>query len=68
MEKGFHVERSVEFQEEGTNRTEGTNEACRALGGAGRSRVSRSLAVIVHLGTEALNLFKDLPGEGPLFP
>jgi integrase len=24
--------------------------------------------VIVHLGTEALNLFKDLPAEGVLFP
>jgi integrase len=24
--------------------------------------------VIVHLGAEALNLFKDLPAEGPLFP
>jgi len=24
--------------------------------------------VLVHLGGEALNLFKDLPGEGPLFP
>jgi hypothetical protein len=23
---------------------------------------------LVHLGGEALNLFKDLPGEGPLFP
>jgi integrase len=24
--------------------------------------------VLVHLGGEALNLFKDLPSEGPLFP
>jgi integrase len=24
--------------------------------------------VVVHLGKEALNLFKDLPSEGPLFP
>ena len=24
--------------------------------------------VVVHLGTDALNQFKDLPGEGPLFP
>jgi hypothetical protein len=24
--------------------------------------------VIVHLGTETLNLFKDLPAEGVLFP
>ena len=24
--------------------------------------------VLVHLGGEALNLFKDLPAEGPLFP
>jgi hypothetical protein len=24
--------------------------------------------VIVHLGAEALNLFKDLPAEGMLFP
>jgi len=24
--------------------------------------------VLVHLGGEALNSFKDLPGEGPLFP
>jgi integrase len=23
---------------------------------------------LVHLGGEALNLFKDLPAEGPLFP
>ena len=24
--------------------------------------------VVVHLGSEALDVFKDLPGEGPLFP
>jgi hypothetical protein len=24
--------------------------------------------VLVHLGSEALNVFKDLPGEGVLFP
>ena len=24
--------------------------------------------MLVHLGCEALNLFKDLPAEGPLFP
>lgn len=24
--------------------------------------------MIVHLGTEAMNLFKDLPAEGLLFP
>jgi hypothetical protein len=28
----------------------------------------RSLAAHIHLGAEALNLFKDLPAEGPLFP
>jgi integrase len=27
-----------------------------------------TLPVVVHLGSEALNLFKDLPAEGPLFP
>ena len=26
------------------------------------------MPVIVHLGMEALNLFRDLPGEGALFP
>lgn len=26
------------------------------------------MPVLVHLGQEALNLFKDLPAEGPLFP
>ena len=26
------------------------------------------MPVLVHLGGEALNLFKDLPGEGPLLP
>lgn len=32
------------------------------------TRKKTGVAVIVHLGTEALNLFKDLPGEGALFP
>jgi len=31
-------------------------------------RKKTGVPVLVHLGTEALNLFKDLPGEGPLFP
>jgi len=31
-------------------------------------RKKTGVPVIVHLGTEALNLFKNLPGEGPLFP
>ncbi|MGH7989822.1 MAG: tyrosine-type recombinase/integrase [Limisphaerales bacterium] len=31
-------------------------------------RKKTGVPVIVHLGTEALNLFKDLPGEGVLFP
>ena len=32
------------------------------------TRKKTGVPVIVHLGMEALNLFKDLPGEGPLFP
>jgi integrase len=32
------------------------------------TRKKTGVPVIVHLGTEALNLFKDLPSEGPLFP
>ena len=31
-------------------------------------RKKTGVPVLVHLGTEALNLFKDLPAEGPLFP
>lgn len=31
-------------------------------------RKKTGVAVQVHLGNEALNLFKDLPAEGPLFP
>jgi integrase len=31
-------------------------------------RRKTGVPVIVHLGTEALNLFKDLPATGPLFP
>jgi integrase len=31
-------------------------------------RKKTGVPVLVHLGGEALNLFKDLPGEGPLFP
>jgi integrase len=31
-------------------------------------RKKTGVPVIVHLGAGALNLFKDLPGEGPLFP
>jgi integrase len=31
-------------------------------------RKKTGVPVIVHLGAEALNLFKDLPAEGPLFP
>jgi hypothetical protein len=31
-------------------------------------RKKTGVPVLVHLGSEALNLFKDLPGEGPLFP
>ena len=32
------------------------------------NRKKTGVPVIVHLGTEALNLFKDLPAEGVLFP
>jgi len=32
------------------------------------TRKKTGVPVIVHLGTEALNVFKDLPGEGLLFP
>ena len=40
------------------------------LQGIGQSffRQKTGTPVIVHLGTEALNLFKDLPAEEPLFP
>ena len=31
-------------------------------------RKKTGVPVLVHLGAEALNLLKDLPGEGPLFP
>jgi integrase len=31
-------------------------------------RRKSGVPVLVHLGAEALNLFKDLPAEGPLFP
>ena len=31
-------------------------------------RKKTGVPVLIHLGGEALNLFKDLPGEGPLFP
>jgi integrase len=31
-------------------------------------RKKTGVPVLVHLGAEALNLFKDLPGEGALFP
>jgi integrase len=31
-------------------------------------RKKTGMAVLVHLGAEALNLFKDLPAEGMLFP
>jgi integrase len=34
----------------------------------GFTRKKTSVPVLVHLGAEALNLFKDLPSEGPLFP
>ena len=34
----------------------------------GFTRKKTGVAVIVHLGAEALNLFKDLPSEGLLFP
>ena len=32
------------------------------------TRKKTGVPVIIHLGSEALNLFKDLPAEGPLFP
>ena len=32
------------------------------------TRKKTGVPVIVHLGAEALNIFKDLPGEGLLFP
>jgi integrase len=32
------------------------------------TRKKTGVPVIVHLGTDALNVFKDLPGEGPMFP
>lgn len=32
------------------------------------TRKKTGVPVLVHLGSEALNLLKDLPGEGPLFP
>lgn len=32
------------------------------------TRKKTGVAVIVHLGTEALDLLRDLPGEGPLLP
>jgi integrase len=31
-------------------------------------RQKSGVPVLVHLGADALNLFKDLPAEGPLFP
>src|SRR5208283_3446769 len=36
--------------------------------GTGRHARDFYVPVIVHLGAEALNLFKDLPAEGVLFP
>jgi integrase len=32
------------------------------------TRKKTGVPVLIHLGAEALNLFKDLPSEGPLFP
>jgi integrase len=32
------------------------------------TRKKTSVPVLIHLGAEALNLFKDMPSEGPLFP
>jgi integrase len=32
------------------------------------TRKKTGVPVLIHLGHEALNLFKDLPGEGVLFP
>jgi integrase len=34
----------------------------------GFTRKKSGVPVLVHLGPEALNVFKDLPAEGPLFP
>jgi len=34
----------------------------------GFTRKKSGVPVLVHLGQEALNLFKDLPAEGVLFP
>jgi integrase len=31
-------------------------------------RRKTGVPVLVHLGVEALDLFKDLPAQGPLFP
>ena len=31
-------------------------------------RKKTGVPVLVHLGSDALNLLKDLPSEGPLFP
>jgi len=32
------------------------------------TRKKTGVPVLVHLGADALNVFKDLPAEGPLFP
>ncbi len=32
------------------------------------TRKKTGVPIIVHLGTKALDLFKDLPSKGPLFP
>ena len=37
-------------------------------GAVSYTRKKTGVPVIIHLGTEALNLFKDLPSEGVLFP
>ena len=34
----------------------------------GFTRKKSGVPVLVHLGPEALNVFKDLPAEGSLFP
>src|SRR5271156_1248730 len=34
----------------------------------GFTRKKSGVPVLVHLGADALNMFKDLPAEGPLFP
>jgi len=39
-----------------------------ANGTVGFLRKKTGVPVLVHLGSEALSLFKDLPSEGPLFP